>query len=191
MKGKSAKKGRDWIFEKKERRRRQGRYVHDFCFKRFMILCWNIHVLNNVIYFSFNTRWRLFSLCCAFAGLQGGSSRHKIHRTSEKTSFLALAYAVVPSLALVCTRPHTHRLWKCRVFGLIFKLFNSSGWDEKGKKAITADRFYIWLSVCFSQMMVRLHSPGSSWLEDRHLYCLCVMQNTVETELTATTVSQN
>lgn len=29
MKGKSVKKGKDWILEKKERRRRQGRYEHE------------------------------------------------------------------------------------------------------------------------------------------------------------------
>lgn len=32
MKGKSLKKGRDWILEKKERRRRQGRCVHECIF---------------------------------------------------------------------------------------------------------------------------------------------------------------
>lgn len=49
------------------------------------------------------------------AALQGGSTRHKIHRTSEKTSFLALTHAAVLSLALVCITPH---FWNLGVFGL-------------------------------------------------------------------------
>lgn len=62
MKGKSVKKGRDWILEKKERRRRQGRYVYNcdslakllIIFLKFLILavlcniCWHLLSLSAV-----------------------------------------------------------------------------------------------------------------------------------------------
>lgn len=55
------------------------------------------------------------SLSAVYVGLQGGSSRHKIHRTTEKASFLALTHAAVPSLTLICATP---RSVTSGVFGL-------------------------------------------------------------------------
>lgn len=75
----------------------------------------------------------------------GGSSRHKIHRTSEKTSFLALTHAAVPSLALVCTTQSLLKLrsvWTQLIFSSLIQV------DEmQERNAIMANHFYIWLSV--------------------------------------------
>lgn len=88
MKGKSVKKGRDWILEKKERRRRQGRCVHGY---------FKLSFVEN----SFNVWPCSWSFCFLFLGLQGRSSGHKIHWTSEKTSFLAVTQLLLwlPSLS--------------------------------------------------------------------------------------------
>lgn len=65
MKGKSLKKGRDWIMEKKERRRRQGRYVHSSILNWFLFL-------ELVVSVTLADTSSLSAVC--FVVLQGGSS---------------------------------------------------------------------------------------------------------------------
>ena len=113
------------------------------------------------------TRADASSLCCVFVGPQGRSSRHKIHRTPEKTSFLALTHAAVPSLALVCTP----RLTVTRVFGLILQLLNSSGQHCESKRPSRTMVF----NICLSVWLFVPHkwwwdyTPSSCRLEDGHL----------------------
>lgn len=113
MKGKPVKKGRDWIMEKKERRRRQGRYVHK-------CICLNCHVYVLRLTILCNTCWcslclsvslcvcrpagrfeltlntldviegLIFSYdssCCAFV------SAHPYHMISSRTEWLSSPYS--------------------------------------------------------------------------------------------------
>lgn len=92
MKGKSVKKGRDWIMEKKERRRRQGRCA---CSWESATLLTKIFLFGMLSYDISTVTVDTFPPCAVFIGLQGGPSWHKIHGTPEETSFLA-SHAGVP-----------------------------------------------------------------------------------------------
>lgn len=101
-----------------------------------------------------------------FVGLQGGSSRHKIHRTSEKTSFLSDSCSCAFISWRLRRTPHPS---SCRVIGL--KLLDSSGWDARVKNTIIAYgqsflHLVDCLTICFSQVVVRLHPLCLCRLED-------------------------
>lgn len=129
MKGKSVKKGRDWIMEKKERRRRQGRCA---CSWKSANPLTKIFLFGMLSYHISLLTVDTSPLCFFFICLQGGSCWHEIHGTSEETSFLA-SHVHVP-------------FWTCSFWiridlQLYFKMMQNKNHDVSVKFG------YLWMTV--------------------------------------------
>lgn len=147
MKGKSVKKGRDWILEKKERRRRQGRYEHYFASSELLLKC-SCFKMRNRSFVLCNTR--LLSLCDVCVLWPAGRFEPTQSIPDVREDLISSRDSC--SWALVSSRlyHHTHKhLWNLWVFGLGFIYSSSFHMDEmKEYNALRASCIPVWLFVC-------------------------------------------
>lgn len=151
MKGKSVKKGRDWILEKKERRRRQGRYVYD-CDSLAKLLISFKDSLYSVI---FADTFSHSLLCvCGSAG------------TSELTQNTPdVRENLVFSCFFACSPQELQSVWT----EINLRLLISHEWGAR-VKCLNGLCISICLCVGFSKITVRISILRTRWLKGIWLF---------------------